>query len=72
MSLHGGSNLRRCERNLQVLKKLRFTSILRGARQVGKKFGELEYPAFHYFNFAREPGLNSFFDPDLDPQKISW
>ena len=55
--------------------KSRKPLILRGARQVGKtfllkKFGELEYPTFHYFNFEREPGLNSFFDSDLDPQKI--
>lgn len=56
-------------------KKSRKPLILKGARQVGKthllqRFGEQHYPAYHYFNFEREPRLASLFEESLDPMRI--
>ncbi len=49
--------------------------LLRGARQTGKtwllkRFGEEEYDHVIYCNFEEDPGLDTFFQRDLDPQRI--
>ncbi len=49
--------------------------LLRGARQTGKtyllrEFGQREYEHVAYFDFQEEPGLDSFFRRDLDPNRI--
>ncbi len=49
--------------------------LLTGARQTGKTyllkwFGAREYRRTHYFNFEKDPGLNSFFEGDLEPGRI--
>ncbi len=49
--------------------------LLRGARQTGKtfllrQFGEREYDHVAYCNFEADPGLDSFFRRDLNPQRI--
>ncbi len=49
--------------------------ILKGARQVGKthilsEFGKSEYENVAYFNFERDPLLASFFDGNVNPEKI--
>lgn len=49
--------------------------LLRGARQTGKtyllrEFGQREYERVAYCNFEAEPGLDSFFQRDLGPQRI--
>lgn len=49
--------------------------ILKGARQVGKtfllkSFGEKEFPQVHYFNFEKNPALETIFQIDLNPKRI--
>lgn len=49
--------------------------ILRGARQVGKtyilkKFAEENFENYIYVNFEEEPSLKTFFEGDLNPEKI--
>ena len=49
--------------------------LLRGARQTGKtyilkEFGQNEYERVHYFNFEKNPDLESFFSRDLNPVRI--
>ena len=49
--------------------------LLKGARQTGKtyilqQFGANEYDHVHYLNFERDPALNSFFQRDLNPDRI--
>lgn len=49
--------------------------LLRGARQTGKThllqdFGQKEYERVAHFNFESDPRLGSFFQQDLDPQRI--
>ncbi len=49
--------------------------VLRGARQTGKtfllkEFGKREYQRTAYFDFEQDPGLDSFFQRDLDPGRI--
>ncbi len=49
--------------------------LLQGARQTGKtyilkEFGKREYQKCHYFNFEKDPLINSFFERNLDPHRI--
>lgn len=49
--------------------------VLRGARQTGKtyvlqQFGRAEYRNCHYFNFERDTRLASFFNGNLEPERI--
>ncbi len=49
--------------------------ILKGARQVGKthsllQFAKSHYSKHHYFNFEKEPSLNSIFEESLDSERI--
>ncbi len=49
--------------------------LLRGARQTGKthllrEFGRKEYGRFVYCNFEEDPALDSFFQRDLNPNRI--
>ncbi|NGX61864.1 MAG: hypothetical protein K940chlam9_01353 [Chlamydiae bacterium] len=49
--------------------------IIRGVRQVGKtyalqRFGEEEFPRYHYFNFEEDEELKKFFQKDLRPKRI--
>lgn len=49
--------------------------LLQGARQTGKTyllkaFGQNEYTRFFYFNFEADPGLDRFFERDLNPARI--
>ncbi len=49
--------------------------VLRGARQVGKtyiltEFAKREYQDYVYINFDEEPHFASFFDENLDPNRI--
>ena len=49
--------------------------LLQGARQTGKtyilkKFGHHEYQNTVYYNFEEDPALDSFFQRDLNPQRI--
>jgi predicted AAA+ superfamily ATPase len=49
--------------------------LLQGARQTGKTFilktfGRNEYENIMYCNFEEDPGLDQFFNRDLDPQRI--
>lgn len=49
--------------------------VLRGARQVGKtyilrEFAQRQYADYVYLNFDEKPHLSSFFDSDLDPDRI--
>ena len=55
--------------------KKRKPLILKGARQIGKthilkSFAEHEFEGFHYFNFEEDSRLSSFFNDDLDPERI--
>lgn len=55
--------------------KKRKPLILKGARQIGKthilkSFAENEFEGFHYFNFEEDSRLSSFFNDDLDPERI--
>lgn len=48
---------------------------MRGARQTGKtyiikEFGRNEYEHVMYCNFEEDPGLDTFFQRDLDPERI--
>jgi len=54
---------------------LRKPLVLRGARQVGKTyiltdFAKREYVDYVYLNFDEEPHFASFFDENLDPDRI--
>ncbi len=54
---------------------LRKPLVLRGARQVGKtyiltEFAKREYADYVYINFDEEPHFASFFNEDLDPDRI--
>lgn len=54
---------------------LRKPLVLRGARQVGKtyilnEFARREYEDFIYINFDENPHFASFFNQDLDPDRI--
>ena len=49
--------------------------LLRGARQTGKTFllrelGRREFDRVAYCNFEQDPGLEGFFERDLDPRRI--
>ncbi|MFT5367599.1 MAG: putative AAA+ superfamily ATPase [Candidatus Latescibacterota bacterium] len=49
--------------------------LLQGARQTGKTyllkaFGHNEYARLFYFNFEEDPGLDRFFERDLNPTRI--
>lgn len=49
--------------------------LLQGARQTGKTFilkvfGRNEYENLIYCNFEEDPGLDQFFERDLDPERI--
>ena len=49
--------------------------ILKGARQVGKtylleKFAQREYEDYLYIDFDEKPQMGSFFEEDLDPERI--
>lgn len=49
--------------------------ILHGVRQCGKtflleRFGENEFPNFHYFNFEKTPALREIFESNLDPKHL--
>lgn len=49
--------------------------LLKGARQTGKtyllrRFGDREYSKVAYFDFERDPRLDSLFEPDLNPLRI--
>jgi len=54
---------------------LRKPLILRGSRQIGKtyiltEFAKREYDDYIYINFDEEPKFSSFFDENLDPDRI--
>lgn len=54
---------------------LRKPLVIRGARQVGKthllkQFARAEYPDHIYLNFDEEPHFGSFFQENLDPDRI--
>ncbi|KKL05337.1 hypothetical protein LCGC14_2607050 [marine sediment metagenome] len=54
---------------------LRKPLVLRGARQVGKtyilmEFAKREYADYVYINFDENPQFASFFDENLDPDRI--
>ncbi len=56
-------------------KKDRKPLILRGARQVGKTYlmrayGKTLFEQVHYYNFEKQPQLNTIFEQDLDPIRI--
>jgi len=49
--------------------------LLQGARQTGKtfilnEFGQNEYEGVLYCNFEKDPGLDQFFQRDLNPERI--
>jgi len=55
--------------------KLRKPLVLRGVRQVGKtyilnEFARREYADYVYINFDENPRFASFFEEDLDPERI--
>lgn len=54
---------------------LRKPLVVRGARQVGKTyilnvFAKREYEDYVYINFDEEPHFKSFFEENLDPDRI--
>ena len=56
-------------------KKYRKPLIIKGVRQTGKtytlkKFGESEFPAFHYINFENNSKAANLFKNDFDPKRI--
>ncbi|MEA1928392.1 MAG: AAA family ATPase [Candidatus Auribacterota bacterium] len=55
--------------------ELRKPLILHGARQVGKtyilrKFGQNDFPRYHYVNFENDERLSSVFEDGISPAKI--